>query len=474
VIPQWLWLVVLAILILLLVFGYTVGSRVTGFGPHVVKKTENYEYRHGEDRAPIKTSETRESQTGRTFWDWMTILTISAVIGVVGLIFTLTQAQKQQAIQDQQAMDTVLQEYLDQMTQMVLDKNILIRSDPDSPAGVAARVRTLTAMKRLDGAHNKIIMTFLKESRLINFSVPGDQKEGVLRLDQSDLNSVKLARNSLSGVNLRFAQLQHADLHDANLSVTNLTFADLEGANLIGADLRDADLRFANLEGAKLEGANFRGARLLGVDLSGANLENAKNLTQYHINQAGAGDAATKLPEVDDQQLRWSNPRLRKYQKISQAGPRVLYKLLHKPKWWSKQDAHVRKQVKIPMLQDSRLEASLVALDSLNKDMRKEIGIPKDAGDSEDWSNNGALVYDVQPGGPAYDARLSAGDIIVLVDRNGVQGLQDLKNTLDHKQGQKVRFTTWRHYFQQNLQKDSQQYSQQGWHRGALDGRLGE
>jgi hypothetical protein len=167
-IPIWVLLVIGGILIVvilsLLWLGYTVYSEITGFGPHVVKKTETFAYNEGEDE-PVKTSETRETQTRRTIWDWMTVLTISAVIAVATTIFTWSQAQKQQDIQDQQARDAILQTYLDQMTEMLLaDENSLLKSEPRSPERVAARVRTVTVLKRLDGEHNQIGMTFLRES----------------------------------------------------------------------------------------------------------------------------------------------------------------------------------------------------------------------------------------------------------------------------------------------------------------------
>jgi hypothetical protein len=48
-------------------------------------------------------------------------------------------------------------------------------------------VQTVTALKRLDGEHNKIVPLFLKdlkESGLVNFGLPYDQgEETLLRLD---------------------------------------------------------------------------------------------------------------------------------------------------------------------------------------------------------------------------------------------------------------------------------------------------
>ena len=258
----------------------------------------------------------------------------------------------------------------------------------------------------------------------------------MLRLDQSNLNSVDLAGNNLSGVNLRFAQLIDADLHNAYLGVANLTFTNLASANLEGANLRDADLLFANLDGANLQGANFSDVRLRGADLSSANLKTAKNLTQYQINQAGMGDSATKLPGG-----------------------------LDKPKWWSSSNVIVTQPVKVPILRDSGFGASLVALKHVKElELGGEIGIPRKAGNSKKVDTTGALVYDVQPGSPADVAGFKAGDIIVAaVVKNPVRGLEDLKDTLgQHQDGRRVYFAIWRHYFPE------------GWRKGFLNGRLGD
>ena len=72
----------------------------------------------------------------------------------------------------------------------------------------------------------------------------------------------EIESDSLSGANLR-----RADLRRANMSEADLRRADLSGADLRGADLSEADLRGANLRKANLRGADLRGADLRGADL---------------------------------------------------------------------------------------------------------------------------------------------------------------------------------------------------------------
>lgn len=115
VLPQWVVFVVVVVVLFVFVLGSTIGSSIIGFGPRVVRRTETFEY--GEEEAknrapekqgqPNKRSITTETQTSRTLWDWLTILTISAVIGVVALMFTTRQAEQQRHIQNQQNWDKI-------------------------------------------------------------------------------------------------------------------------------------------------------------------------------------------------------------------------------------------------------------------------------------------------------------------------------------------------------------------------------
>jgi len=81
--------------------------------------------------------------------------------------------------------------------------------------------------------------------------------------------------NSLSGADLRSANLSGADLRSADLRSANLRSADLRSADLSGANLSGANLRGADLSDADLIGANLSGANLSDADLSGANLSDA-------------------------------------------------------------------------------------------------------------------------------------------------------------------------------------------------------
>ena len=122
-------------------------------------------------------------------------------------------------------------------------------------------------------------------------------------LGRANLREAKLRRAKLSGANLSKADLSQADLSQADLSR-----ADLSGAKLIRADLWAAKLIRADLSGAELSGAKLSGAKLSGADLSGANLSRADlsgaNLSGADLSKAELGRAKLSKAELSGAKLK--------------------------------------------------------------------------------------------------------------------------------------------------------------------------
>jgi uncharacterized protein YjbI with pentapeptide repeats len=221
--------------------------------------------------------------------------------------------ERQLEIASQRAQDEALQAYLEQVGQLLLEKN-LRDSEVGSEVSTLARTQTLSVLNRLDGPRKRSVLQFLYESSLIMKS------HVVVNLNGADLREINLfaaalsrawlSEADLSGSRLSAANLHAADLHsanlsevdlsaanvsDANLNRANLTEADLSAANLIGANLHKADLsrgdlRRAFLRAANLHEANLQGAFLEGVHLEGANLQGA-HLEEANLQWAYFGDA---------------------------------------------------------------------------------------------------------------------------------------------------------------------------------------
>src|SRR5215216_3786865 len=185
----------------------------------------------------------------KTLWDVLQLLIVPLVLVGIGLLFEMQQAERQQAMEEQQqaledrraraeqklaeqrAQDEALQAYLDQMSSLLLEKD-LRTSEQESEVRTLARARTLTVLERLDPSRKTAVMQFLAEAELVQ-RVEG--KEPIM-----SLNSVDLSGANLRDANLRNADLNGADLRDAYLRGVDLSYVDLSNAYLSDASLRDA------------------------------------------------------------------------------------------------------------------------------------------------------------------------------------------------------------------------------------------
>lgn len=216
----------------------------------------------------------------KTLWDWLDLLIVPAVLAVVGLVFTRLERANERAIADQRFQDETLRTYLDQMTELLLNKQ-LRSSQPNSEVRDVARVRTLIALRRLDEERRAIVMHFLRDSKLVGLK----DEEKIVNFDGVDLSKADLTGIDLSTISLGKANLGKANLGRANLFHATLSEATLEGADLRGANLEGATLSEATLRDANLHKANLRESTLIRTNLEGADLREV-NLSQADLSDA--------------------------------------------------------------------------------------------------------------------------------------------------------------------------------------------
>ena len=177
-----------------------------------------------------------------TLREWLQLLVVPFALVAISFLFTMQQDARQQQIQDQRAQaerelaeqraqDEALRAYLDQMSTLMLNRNLL-ESEPSDPTFALAQARTSTVILRLDGAHNKSVTRFLRDSGLAD--------------------DLLLSGIDLEGADLSEAQLAYADLTETQLAHADLLDTDLVGADLRGANLGDADLLRADLSAARV------------------------------------------------------------------------------------------------------------------------------------------------------------------------------------------------------------------------------
>jgi Pentapeptide repeats (8 copies) len=223
----------------------------------------------------------------RTPWDWTDLLIVPVVLAIGGYWFTSSQNQATQAAAERRAQDDALQSYLNQMGQLLLEKDTqLLHPEEGDDARTLARAWTLTVLPTLDGNRKRRVLQFLYEAGLI------DKERPIV---------------DLTGADLRGGDLSGAFLSDANLSGAFLSGAFLSGADLRGTDLREAELNGAILNKARLgtarvsvvlpdggtEPAEPHPADLRQADLRQANLQWAQGWTYEQLDQARFLEGAT-------------------------------------------------------------------------------------------------------------------------------------------------------------------------------------
>jgi len=238
---------------------------------------------------------------GKSVWDWLQLLIVPLALVGIGLVFDLRQqdvedqrAARERDLAEQRAQDEALQAYFDQMSTLLLEKDLRLSIEGKATvnsieARVLARARTLTVLPRLDGDRKANVVVFLHEADLINENQPVFLLKGA-DLSRADLRYADLSEPGidLSGAKLIEANLDEADLSDANLAAANIPHADLSDAYMVNADLSYATLSPGYFKGLPIPPAT----NLSGADLSHADLTRASvNLKQ--LEQAKSLEGAT-------------------------------------------------------------------------------------------------------------------------------------------------------------------------------------
>lgn len=224
----------------------------------------------------------------KTLWDLLELLVVPLTLAMAAYYLSREDRRNENRIAAERAQDVTLQDYLDSMSDLVLNRR-LVSSEQDRDIAWEnvrrlARIRTLTTLQRLDGARKGLLVRFLYHSELIAAKAPIIDMSGA-DLTYAELSGGDASGNpgrpslsylSLSGVFLAGADLRGANLAEAKLNSANLAMADLTNANLSHAHLMQADLRDATLTNAC-----FREASLLSADLTGS-----IGATNEQLNQA--------------------------------------------------------------------------------------------------------------------------------------------------------------------------------------------
>jgi uncharacterized protein YjbI with pentapeptide repeats len=343
-----------------------VGAMAEGKGTHTSEQEK------GPDKRPLwwKRLWAWTEFGKKSGWDLLQLLIVPLALAVIGFVFTMQQDQRQQQIEnqraqaerelaEQRAQDEALQAYLDQMSSLLLEKD-LRQCEGDSEVRTLARARTLTVISRLDPTRKVAVMEFLSEADLVGSGLESNHIISLSGADLSgadlggsrsvigslgaagghdvgtaaDLFGADLAEANLIGTDLSNVMMYGVELFQAVLSGTDmtgavLTFADLREANLREADLSpailsNADLSYANLRGANLSKAYLNNANLSNADLSDANLNGAFGVTGAQLAKARSLEGAT-MPDGQTLQsdTKPNRPTFKEWLKEGDTKPKV-------------------------------------------------------------------------------------------------------------------------------------------------------
>lgn len=250
-----------------------------------------------------------EVRPPKTLWDLVQLAVIPIVLAAIALAFNSSESARERRREDLQAQrervaslaarrDDALQAYLGQMSQLLLDHNLL-RSLPASSVRASARALTLTVLRRLDGERKGQVVQFLYDANLLLRPISPAERRATavfgggqptkrfppLSLDRADLSAVGLSGVTLdgadlTGTNLRNANFSNASLLGASLDRTRLEEAEFSGASLGNATLRDSCISGAHFSNASIDFVSFQGSQGAHVDFRGSTLFGAVNMFQ--------------------------------------------------------------------------------------------------------------------------------------------------------------------------------------------------
>ena len=146
---------------------------------------------------------------GKTLWDWMQLFIIPIFLSIGLFLLNRSERNSEREIATDRQHEMALQSYLDRMADLLLKEKLLTTESEE--VHKVARIRTLTALRGLDGRRKGLILRFLYEADLIY------NEKTVIDLAGADLQDTELQGVNLQNANLCFANLRGTNLQDAYL-----------------------------------------------------------------------------------------------------------------------------------------------------------------------------------------------------------------------------------------------------------------
>jgi uncharacterized protein YjbI with pentapeptide repeats len=191
-------------------------------------------------------------------------------------IAQMAQTAQNKAINDQYQ-DAVLVAYIKEVGNLLEKKNGTLTSDPLTHT--LARVKTLNAIRQLDGTRSIHVLRFLYEAGQLT----NTNQFIALDISTAELTGIDFRKSgrlldtgeiSLAGVYLVNSTFIDMPLISVNFSSAELRNVNFSSAEVINVNFSSAELRNVNFSSTQLRNVNFSSAWLDNVNFSSAVLDN--------------------------------------------------------------------------------------------------------------------------------------------------------------------------------------------------------
>lgn len=183
----------------------------------------------------------------KTVWDLIQLFLIPFVLISVSIIFNNIQKKREQEIAAQIEYENVFQNYLKNLSELLLHHNLLTSNEGDVARALAS-TRTKTTLRVLDGSRRGRVIRFLYDTGLIQI------EKNIISTDILEFYGAHMINFRFKNATLKNARLDRSDFRGAVMDNVDLTNTTLKNAMLRNADFTTAILTGANLEGAIYDG----------------------------------------------------------------------------------------------------------------------------------------------------------------------------------------------------------------------------
>lgn len=195
---------------------------------------------------------------GKSLWDWLKLLIIPGGLAVVVFLLNASQSHRSDQVEADRLEATVLNEYFQQMSDLMLNRKLTAATGEDDPVAQMATALTLSALGRLNHRRKALVLQFVDRANLISAD------HSPVDLDGVDFHEIDASR-------LRFTH--RMVLEDVDLTGADFSKAAIGGAakpSYLSGRFGDAKFQDAWLKVTFKAGTNLRGARFSNTHFIGS------------------------------------------------------------------------------------------------------------------------------------------------------------------------------------------------------------